>query len=737
MTLRRRFLTRRARLLGAAALAGAFAAPAFAEAHPDVVVVNSSPVQVDNRSTASAVTVIDEAEIIRNLDGTIADTLERTPGVTSTYFGPAAGRPVIRGLGAERVRFLINGLGGLDASASSPDHAVTAEALGAETIEVLRGPAAIAFGGNAVGGVVNVLDGRVPTTRPEGLDGFVYLGGTTVDDGSQLAGRLTGAVGGLVLQGDYVRRDSGGFEIPGFAETEAEREAHHGHDEDHHDDHDHDDDHGGDHHDDDDHDGHDHGHGHEEEEPEFGSVEGGFYTFESASIGASIVEDWGFFGLSVKETDAEYGLPGHSHAHGHEDEHDHDEDHDHDDHDHDDHGDHDHGEHDHEHGEEGVPRLVMDQTRIDLRGQINRDGFFNRARFSFAYSDYTHAELEEDEIGTLFDVEGAEGRVEIAHDHGGVRQGAWGANAFARDFEAAGAEAYIEPVTTQDWGLFATERWDYEAWGFEAGARVETRRLNGLRAERSYDTVSASGAVFARPAEPWFLAATLSRTERAPSDVEVFSFGPHAATRSFEVGDLDLDIETAWSLEGRARYEIESLFAELDVFFADYQDFIGLFPTGEEEDGFDVFEYRQEDAQLWGFELYGESEIGTLAGFDLIAEAGVDYVRAETDDAGNLPRIPPLSANLALTAERGIWSARGEARLVAEQDETAAFERATDGYALYNADLVVTPFDGRDVSMILGVRNITDEDARVHSSFLKEQVPLPGRNVRVAIRAAF
>lgn len=708
-------LTRRrgfhARLLGAASLAALLGAPALADVHPDVIEVTASPIRIDNRDSVSGVTVIGEAELVRNLEGNIGDQLERTPGVTSTYFGPAAGRPIVRGLGSERVRVLLNGLGALDASAASPDHAVTSEVLGAEAVEVLRGPAAIAFGGGAVGGVVNILDGRVPTAPVDGeFDGFVYAGGTTVDDGTQVGARLAGQVGQVVIQGDYVRREADGFEIPGFAESEAEREEHHGEEDDHeHEDHeDHEDEH--------------------EEEPPYGEVEGAFYTFESASLGASIVDDWGFFGLSVKETDAEYGLPGHSHAHEDEDDHEEEDDHDHDE---------DHDEDEHGHGEEGVPVLVMDQTRIDLRGEINRDGFLNRVRFSVAHSDYTHAELEGDEIGTLFDVEGAEARVEFAHDHDGVRQGAWGVNAFTRDFQASGEEAYIEPVTTQDWGVFATERWDYGSWGFEGGARYETRKLNGLRAERDYDTISASGALFARPSEPWFLAATLSRTERAPSDAEVFALGPHAATQTFEIGNLDLDTETAWSIEGRARYEVDRLFVELDVFAADYDGFIALFPTGMEEEGFDVFEYGQEDAQLYGFELYGESEIGSFAGFDFIAEAGVDYVRAETDESGNLPRIPPLSANLALTAERGIWSARGEARLVAEQDETAAFERPTDGYALYNADLVVTPFEARDVSLILGVRNITDEEARVHSSFLKEQIPLPGRNFRVAVRAGF
>jgi iron complex outermembrane receptor protein len=693
---------RRLRLLSAASFAALVSAPAFAEAHPDVITVTSSPIRVDNRSSASGVTVIGEDQLVRDLNGNLADTLERTPGVTTTYFGPASGRPIVRGLGAERVRVLINGLGGLDASASSPDHAVSSEVLGAQAIEVLRGPAAIAFGGGAVGGVVNILDGRVPTAPVDGaVDGFVYLGATSVDDGSQAAGRVTGGVGPIVLQGDYVRREAGGFEIPGFAESEAERAEHHGEDDEH-----------------------------EDEEPAFGSVEGGFFTFESASAGASLVQDWGYVGLSVKDVDAQYGLPGHSHAHGEEEDHGHD-------HDDDNGAVHDDDHDDHAHEDEGVPVLVMEQTRIDLRGEIEREGFLNRIRFAFAHSDYGHVELEGDEIGTLFDVEGVEGRVELAHDHGGARQGAWGVNAFARDFEASGDEAYIEPVTTQDWGAFATERWDYESWGFEAGARLETRKLNGLRAERRFDTVSASGSLFARPAEPWFLAASLSRTERAPSDVEVFAFGPHAATQSFEVGNLNLEKETAWSVEGRARYEIDRLFAELDVFYADYDGFIGLFPSGAEEDGFDVFEYRQEDARLYGFELYGESEIAEIAGFQLIAEAGLDYVRAETDAAGNLPRIPPLSANLALVAERGIWSARAETRLVAEQDDTADFETSTRGYALVNADLVVTPFDARDVSLILGVRNITDEEARVHSSFLKDQIPLPGRNVRMAIRAAF
>ena len=699
--------------LAAAVSVLALAAPqAFAQTDDatleDVIVVLSTPMQLQSDEMVGSVDLISAQEIERNLNGNIADTLSRMPGVNSTYFGPAAGRPIIRGLGADRVRMLVNGLGALDASSASPDHAVSAEALGAQQIEVLRGPAAIAYGGGAIGGVVNVLDGRIPTERNDDLiDGFAYLGATSVDDGVQAAGRVTADFDGLMIQIEGLRREGSDFDIPGFAETEALREEHHDHDDDHDEDEDHHDEHEG------------------EEEAAYGEVPDSDFTFETYSGAVSLVRDWGYIGVSVKETDAEYGLPGHSHAH--EDEHDDD---------HDDHED----EHDEDHaheGEEAAPRLVLDQTRIDLRGELNRDATFNRIRWSFAHADYTHAELEDGEIGTLFKKDGFEGRVELAHDHGDNRQGAWGVQMLTQDFSAEGEEAYIEPVTTQDWGLFVTERWDNGVWGVEGGVRAETRELSGQRANRSFDTYSGSGSIFTRPADAWFLAATLSRTERAPTDAEVFADGPHAATRAYERGDLDLDTEVAWSGEVTARYAQGRISAETNLFFADYDGFIGLFPTGEEEDGFDVFEYRQANAELYGFEAQVNAELGEVRGWALSGEASLDYVRGELDDGGNLPRIPPLSSNLALIAERGVWSVRGEAHLVAEQDETTSFETETEGYAMFNADLEVTPFVERDVRVILGVRNLTDEEGRVHSSFLKDMVPLPGRSFRIAVRAGF
>jgi len=697
-----------ARRLGAAAslfaltTAAAVAQTETAADTDDVIIVRSAPLLLTSDEVVGSVDVIPESTLVLKLNGNLADTLSGLPGVSTSYFGPASGRPIIRGLSDDRVRVLINGLDGLDASTSSPDHAVSAEVLGAEQVEVLRGPASVAYGGGAIGGVVNVLDGRIPSERLQDgpVDGFIYLGATSVDEGTQIAGRLTADFNGLMVQVDGLRRDADIFDIPGYAETEALRDEHHHEDE-------HDEDHGEDHEDE-----------HEEEEPAFGAVPDSDYTFETLSGAVSLVRDWGFVGLSIKDTDADYGLPGHSHAHEEE---------------HEEEG---HEEEAHEHGEESA-RLELEQTRIDLRGEVNRGGFFNRIRWSLAHSDYTHVELEGDEIGTQFDKDGFEGRVEVAHNHDGARQGAWGVQILTQDFQAIGEESFIEPVTTQDWGFFATERWDNGQWGVEVGARYEARELSGDRATRDYDTWSGSASVFTRPTDNWFLAGTLSRTERAPTDVEVFANGPHVATQSFEIGNLNLDTETAWSGEFTARYGVDRVSTELNVFYADYDGFIALFPTGAEEDELAVFEYRQSDAELFGFEASINAELATVRGWAIGGEASLDYVRGELSGGGDLPRISPLSSTLALTADRDIWSVRGEARLVAEQDDVAAFETTTDGYALFNADLSVTPFEDRDVRVIVGVRNITDEEARVHTSFLKDQVPLAGRSVRIAVRAGF
>src|SRR5688572_6853678 len=182
-------MTRASLFVAAAVLA--LASPAYAQTK-DVseVVVTAAPYVITLDSATTSVDILKRDDIDEAPAGGIGDVLAGVAGVRSSSFGPGASRPVIRGLSGPRVLVLSNGLGQVDASALSPDHAVATDPQEAERIEVLRGPSALAYGGSAIGGVVNIIDDRIPTKRVDGVTGRLLASGSTVDDGRMAAGAL-------------------------------------------------------------------------------------------------------------------------------------------------------------------------------------------------------------------------------------------------------------------------------------------------------------------------------------------------------------------------------------------------------------------------------------------------------------------------------------------------------------------------------------------------------------------
>ena len=437
---------------------------------------------------------------------------------------------------------------------------------------------------------------------------------------------------------------------------------------------------------------------------------------------SSWVGENGFIGIGVRRSTSLYGVPG-GHEHGGEEE------------DHDEHGDEDHEED--AHGHEGV-RIDLEQTRYDLRGEWRDLGeHIERLRFSSGTGSYEHVELEGDEVGTRYTNDGWEGRLEARHTPrdiwGGLWEGAVGLQAFSRDFAAIGDEAYVPPSETSDWGVFVVERWDADNWGLEGGLRLERRELDTATDSRDFDTQSLSGSVFFRPVRDTFLAVTVSSAERAPTDVELFADGVHVATSSYERGDATMDVERAVSVELTARTTVSDWGVEASVFRAEYDGFIGAFATGAEEDGQPVYQYSQNDATLSGFEGRVEGPIGTFGDWDLDAEFTGEYVQGELDDGSNLPRLPPLTLSAGLTASTERQSVYLGTEWADVQNDTAAEEFKTQSYVLFNARYSVEPFEDRGLRLILEARNLTDEEARLHTSFLKDQLPLPGRNFRAAL----
>jgi len=716
-------------LLISAAL-GALAAPAFAQQAPAAVQEIEDEVRVEDRIVVTMpgpsreadelignAAVINRDEVLDRLEASLGDTLAKEPGIASTYFGPAASRPVVRGLGAERVLVLTNSLGVIDASAASPDHQVTGDGIDAKRIEVLHGPAALAYGGQAIGGVVNVIDGLIAEELPDAPNGDVLAAYTSVNEGTELAARGQVAFGPVVLSLSASQRDADDLEIPGFAESgrlraleEAEEE---GHDDDHDDDDDHED---------------EEDHDHEEEGEAFGTLENSFYETQTLGGGVSLVFDNAFIGLAVRDTTATYGLPGHSHGHEHEEE------------------EHEGEEHDEEEGEEEEsPFIDLNQTRYDLRGGVKFDGMIiDRISGALSVVDYDHTEFEAPgEPGTIFTTTGHEARVEASHNEVLGFEGTFGVQQSFKKLGADGDEAFITPTKTEHFGVFLYEvrKWENDV-GLEGGLRFDNSRLdNAIVGERDFDTVSGSVGLHRHLDNGLFFGGQVSYTERAPSDTELFANGPHLATSQFEVGDADLGVETGLNFEGVIRADLGSGTFGINVYATDYDDFIYLSPTGAEEDELPVFAFTQDGANFRGFEVYGDYDLSGPLGADWAFNASLDLVDAELSNGENVPYVPPVTVQLGADATWGRIGASAGLTWADQQKSSGADILQTNGYTLidlgasYSLDGIGPLAEG--TQLFVQVRNAGDVEARAATSVLKDVAPLPGRNVRAGIRLAF
>ena len=695
--------------------------PVERELRESTIVVTSPGPERPAGELIANVTVLGRDELVSDLAGTLGDTLDRQPGVATTYFGAGASRPVLRGLGAERVLVLTNGLGVIDASAASPDHQVTGDAIDAQKVEILRGPVAFAYGGQAIGGVVNVIDGLIVEDIPdEAVSGDLFVSGQSANDGLEASGKVQFSQGNLVLTLSASKRDFDDYDVPGFVESSAFRAAEE-EDNDHDEDEDHDED-----------------HDHEDEEEARDTVENSFLDTQTLSAGLSWVGESAYFGVAVRNTTSEYGLPGHSHDHEHEDE-DHDEDHDED--------------YDDDHEEEGLPFIDMEQTRIDVKGGINLgDGAFRKLEAALSYSDYEHTEFEAPgEPGTVYESEGFESRVELDFVAGEF-QGALGAQYTDKSIGAFGEEAFISPTDTTSFGIFAynTREWE-SGFGIEGSLRLETvEHDNELFGASDFELLSGGFGLHQHWESGWFAGVQGSYSSRAPNESELFADGPHYATNQYEVGDQSLDVESALNIEATIRWEGDQSYLGASVFVTHFRDFIYLTPgetlhdgmLTDEVDELPVWLFTQQDADFQGFEIFGRHEFATpVLGASWAVEGNLDYVQADFNDGSNVPYLPPLTFNGALQADWGAFGAEVNTTVASEQDDPGVGVLPTDSYATLGvrADVELGEFmpAAQGVMFFVDARNITDEEIRYSTSVLKDQLPAPGRNFRLGVKASF
>ena len=671
---------------GASEAPGAAPTAAPAPASLPAVTVSASGLQLGAADMTTPVTVLEGDELVRRREGTLGETLNSEPGITSSHFGAGASRPIIRGMDGPRVKVLTDGAELHDASTLSPDHAVVSEPLLATQIEVLRGPSALVYGNGAVGGVVNVLDGKVPTAVPEkGYEGSAELRANTGAREGAGAFSLTGGTGPLAVHVEGVARDAGDYRVgKGWA--------------------------GGD------------------------KVPGSFNRTDTGSVGLSWVGDRGYLGAAYTRQTAKYGLPGHNHSfdgcHTH--------------------GDHLHcgahdGEegdaHDHDHGAAAdpgdVPVVDLRSERWDVRGELrNPFAGFSALRLRAGFTDYRHDEVEDGAISTTFKNKAYDTRVELQHEPVAGFKGVIGLQTSQRKFSAEGEEAYVQPTVTRRTGLFALEEYRVGDWRFEAALRHDRQTAEAQTSgiERSHNGTSASlGAVW-KFTPGYQLGASFTRASRAPTAEELYARGLHMATSTYERGNADLRSEISQNIDlGLKKTSGDTTFG-VSVFRNRIHNYI-YGRTLDALDGLQLLQYSQADATFTGIEGQVRQRLTRHLGITLFG----DTVRARVDGGGNLPRIPATRAGVRLDASWQAWEGQVEWVQVARQNRVAAFESATPGYGMLNLGVSYNGqfSTGTPWQLYLKANNLTDRLAYAHTSFIKTAAPLMGRNITVGMKVAF
>lgn len=386
--------------------------------------------------------------------------------------------------------------------------------------------------------------------------------------------------------------------------------------------------------------------------------------------------------------------------------------------------------------------IGLKQRRFDAEGTLRFSGDLVRAlQGRFGYADYEHTEFEGEVVGTRFNNEQWEGRLELDHNLLELLNGSIGVQLGNRSFEALGEEAYVPPSDAKDLAAFLFQELEKESVRFQVGARAEGQwteeRMSSL--EKSHVGLSLSGGVNWSATDRLSLALTAARSQRLPSLEELFSDGPHAATFAYEVGNSELDPETAHSIDATLHLTGGLFRVEATAFLNLFGGFVYQEFTGAEEGGYPVLQTVQGDATFLGGEGSVEFDLVHQGRHHLMVEGWGDYVNAELEDTGEaLPRIPPLRFGSRLRYNGGTVRADLGLTTVTTQDRIAPLEEETEGYSMLDLSVGYRLFTG-EVTHDFVVRgsNLTDQEARNHTSFLKELAPLPGREIRFMYRVYF
>ena len=641
-------------------------------------------------------TLFDAADLQLKIQPSLGDTLMWEPGITSSSFGPGSSRPVIRGFGGDRVRMLSDGVGTGDISQTSPDHAVTAESLLSEEIEVLRGPATLEFGGSAIGGVVNVKSKAIPRHPPaKRYEGLVSTRYESVSQERTGVAALTVGDQRHALQFNVLRSVSDDYAIPGKARLNPKDPA---------------------------------------SNPE-GTLPNTWTDRLTVSGGAGKFWEKGRVGAAITRIESDYGVPFHADAHSHL------------------------GPSITQQVDSVSVslkqlrfngELVLDAParaieEIELRG---------------TWSDYRHAESEATAaLDNVFSNIETETKLDITHASYRGLSGRLGGTWRTVDFGSRGPETNTPDTETGNFAGYLIENLKLGRLRLQAGGRVETQIMDvdfaGIRSERlTYDSRSVSAGWELELREGFEFAANWSRARRPPNAAELFANGPHLASGTFEIGawyripflkpsEGGVDLERSENYEFSFRKTAGRLTGSVTYFNYNFDNYIfvtGIGP-GWDFNGLPIFRYVQTRAHFEGAELAAQYELlASDADERLTYKFSADSVDATdvTQDTA-IPRFPPVRIGNRLEFTRGGWTMGAEVRHAFAQERVQLnLETPTRGYTLVGVDITHTrQWRDREVSFYIKGFNLLNAEARNHVSVAKDVAPLPGRTLGLGVTVRF
>jgi iron complex outermembrane receptor protein len=632
---------------------------------------------------AAPSTVLEGDRLTLAQKGSLGETLNGQPGVSSSYFGPGASRPIIRGQDGDRIRILRNGVGALDASSLSYDHAVPLDPVNTERVEIVRGPAALLYGGSAIGGVVNTFDNRIPTEAIDGIHGAGELRYGGADTTRSSAGKLEAGNGTFALHLDANAREFNDLRIPGYAHSSRQRNS------------------------------------------EAADENGGKHRLansdgrqDGGAVGGSYTWDHGYAGLSYSNYDSNYGSPAEDAVRIRM-------------------------QQDHYAFASEIRDLEGPFSSVKLNaGYTNykhseiEDGEVGTTFKNKGYE--ARVEARHQPLGPLEGVIGAQvNRSEFQ---------ALGEEAFVPQTDTDSAALFIleDLQATERLKLSLGGRLEYTSVDGDAQGN---QRFSAADGSNSFTAGSVSSGAVYTLTPVWSLAATLAYTERAPTFYELYANGAHVATGTYEVGDADLSKERAVSSDLALRFDNGTHKGSVGVFYSHFSNYIGLLGSGRtlDEDGevdaggIPEYTYSGVRARFSGIEAQDHWTLGENAYGKFALELSGDYTRAKNLDTGeDLPRIAPLRLNSGLLWEKDQWQARVDLQHAASQHRVPDNESGTAGYttvgasAGYHFDIGASQW----LAFVKG-ENLTNQTVRYASSILRDIAPAQGRSVEVGLRTTF